>query len=59
VQRLETVKRGVESNQTLGASGETTGRLTLAQLSEMDDDEVMAATAGDNWRKLWDTSARR
>jgi ATPase subunit of ABC transporter with duplicated ATPase domains len=59
VQRLETVKRGVASNQTLGASGETTGRLTLAQLSEMDDDEFMAATAGDNWRKLWDTSARR
>lgn len=59
VQRLETVKRGVESNQTLGASGETAGRLTLAQLSEMDDDEFMAATDGDNWRKLWETSARR
>jgi hypothetical protein len=59
VQRLETVRRGVEANQTLGTAGETGGRLTLAQLSEMDDDEFMAATDGDNWRKLWETSARR
>ncbi len=54
INRLETVKRGVETNQTLGTSGESGGRVTLASLAAMDDSEFEAATQGGNWRKLMD-----
>jgi phage-related minor tail protein len=52
VEQLEEVKKGAERTQSLGASGETAGNLSLAALAEMEDDDFAKATEGDNWRKL-------
>jgi hypothetical protein len=58
VQKLETVRRGVERSQGLGSGGESAGRMTLAQLSELDDDDFEKATSGRNWEKLWSSGRR-
>lgn len=48
------LSENIQRAESIGPSGDTpSGAPTLAQLSEMSDDEFEAATSGKNWQKLW------